>query len=184
MVTDRESSGSGGNAMRTIEAVVARARAAKDVGRTEEAYRLLGAALLDAPDDPLLLEELADVCMASGRPADALRHAGRSIAVDPVRAGPYTTVALVYDMLGQAAEAERHARTALVLAPEDPGVLVILASTLVGQGRAALREEARALLDDWDNALGKFVKVMPRDYRTALKLLEAERLEAASVAAE
>ncbi len=43
---------------------------------------------------------------------------------------------------------------------------------------------ARALLDDWDNALAKFVKVMPRDYRSALKLLEAERLEAASVAAE
>ena len=43
---------------------------------------------------------------------------------------------------------------------------------------------ARALLDDWDNALPKFVKVMPRDYRNALKQLEAERLDAASVAAE
>jgi glutamate synthase (NADPH/NADH) large chain len=43
---------------------------------------------------------------------------------------------------------------------------------------------ARDLLDDWDATLGKFVKVMPRDYRNALKLLEAERLEAASVAAE
>ncbi|MCB2076007.1 MAG: glutamate synthase subunit alpha, partial [Novosphingobium sp.] len=45
-------------------------------------------------------------------------------------------------------------------------------------------KRARALLDDWDNALAKFVKVMPRDYRNALKQLEAERLEAASVAAE
>ncbi|MCB2063384.1 MAG: glutamate synthase subunit alpha, partial [Novosphingobium sp.] len=45
-------------------------------------------------------------------------------------------------------------------------------------------KRARALLDDWDASLGKFVKVMPRDYRNALKLLEAERLEAASVAAE
>ena len=43
---------------------------------------------------------------------------------------------------------------------------------------------ARSLLDDWDNALPRFVKVMPRDYRNALKQLEAERLEAASVAAE
>jgi glutamate synthase (NADPH/NADH) large chain len=34
---------------------------------------------------------------------------------------------------------------------------------------------ARALLDDWDNALGKFVKVMPRDYARALKQIEAER---------
>ncbi len=45
-------------------------------------------------------------------------------------------------------------------------------------------KRARDLLDDWGNALSKFVKVMPRDYAKALKLLEAERLEAASVAAE
>jgi len=43
---------------------------------------------------------------------------------------------------------------------------------------------AADLLADWDNALPKFVKVMPRDYRRALEALEAERLEAASVAAE
>ncbi|GGB89454.1 glutamate synthase [Novosphingobium endophyticum] len=45
-------------------------------------------------------------------------------------------------------------------------------------------KRARALLDDWANTIGKFVKVMPRDYARALKQLEAERLEAASVAAE
>ena len=44
--------------------------------------------------------------------------------------------------------------------------------------------KAAQLLDDWDAALGKFVKVMPRDYARALQQLEAERLEAASVAAE
>jgi len=43
---------------------------------------------------------------------------------------------------------------------------------------------ARALLDDWGNALAKFVKVMPRDYAKALRQLEAEREEAATVAAE
>jgi glutamate synthase (NADPH/NADH) large chain len=43
---------------------------------------------------------------------------------------------------------------------------------------------ARALLDDWQTTLGKFVKVMPRDYRRALQQLEAERLVAASQAAE
>ena len=43
---------------------------------------------------------------------------------------------------------------------------------------------AKALLDDWDSALGKFVKVMPRDYRKALQALAEEREEAASVAAE
>ena len=44
--------------------------------------------------------------------------------------------------------------------------------------------KAEALLDNWDEALGKFVKIMPRDYKRALEMLEAERLEAESVAAE
>ncbi|MEM6856980.1 MAG: glutamate synthase large subunit [Pseudomonadota bacterium] len=43
---------------------------------------------------------------------------------------------------------------------------------------------AADLLADWDVALTRFVKVMPRDYKRALEMLEAERLEAASVAAE
>ena len=43
---------------------------------------------------------------------------------------------------------------------------------------------AAELLADWDAALAKFVKVMPRDYAKALKNLEAEREAAASVAAE
>jgi glutamate synthase (NADPH/NADH) large chain len=45
-------------------------------------------------------------------------------------------------------------------------------------------KRARALLDDWGSSVKHFVKVMPRDYARALRQLEAERLEAASVAAE
>lgn len=45
-------------------------------------------------------------------------------------------------------------------------------------------KRARALLDNFDEACAKFVKVMPKDYAKALKQLEAERREAASVAAE
>ena len=45
-------------------------------------------------------------------------------------------------------------------------------------------KRARALLDDFDTALSHFVRVMPRDYAKALQQLEAERREAASVAAE
>ena len=45
-------------------------------------------------------------------------------------------------------------------------------------------KRARAILDDWDGALKRFVKIMPRDYARALGQLEAERLAAASVAAE
>ncbi|MFZ9395830.1 MAG: glutamate synthase large subunit [Erythrobacter sp.] len=44
--------------------------------------------------------------------------------------------------------------------------------------------KAAALLDNFDSEVTKFVKVMPRDYKRALEQLEAERDEAASVAAE
>jgi glutamate synthase (NADPH/NADH) large chain len=43
---------------------------------------------------------------------------------------------------------------------------------------------ARALLDDWQAALGKFVKIVPKDYRRALTELRAERASANAVAAE
>jgi len=42
---------------------------------------------------------------------------------------------------------------------------------------------ARELLEDWDNALQGFVKVVPRDYKRAL-LQARERAAAKAVAAE
>jgi glutamate synthase (NADPH/NADH) large chain len=42
---------------------------------------------------------------------------------------------------------------------------------------------ARALLEDWEASLGKFVKVMPKDFRRALLELKAERQAAKAVAA-
>jgi glutamate synthase (NADPH/NADH) large chain len=43
--------------------------------------------------------------------------------------------------------------------------------------------QAGALLEDWEAALPRFVKVMPRDYARALRQIEADRL-AAAIAAE
>ncbi|EGD57678.1 glutamate synthase (NADH) large subunit [Novosphingobium nitrogenifigens DSM 19370] len=45
-------------------------------------------------------------------------------------------------------------------------------------------KRARDILDNWAEELPRFVKVMPRDYARALRQMEAERLAAASVAAE
>ena len=45
-------------------------------------------------------------------------------------------------------------------------------------------QRAADLLADWDSALTKFKKIMPRDYARALRQFEAEREEAAAVAAE
>jgi glutamate synthase (NADPH/NADH) large chain len=40
------------------------------------------------------------------------------------------------------------------------------------------------LLEDWDGALSRFIKVMPRDYKGALLDQRAEAIAAATVAAE
>jgi glutamate synthase (NADPH/NADH) large chain len=44
--------------------------------------------------------------------------------------------------------------------------------------------KARALLDNWDNALKSFVKVVPPEYRKALLDLRAEAAAPVTVAAE
>jgi glutamate synthase (NADPH/NADH) large chain len=41
-------------------------------------------------------------------------------------------------------------------------------------------ERARELLEDWDNTLTRFVKIMPKDARRALLALKAERQAAAA----
>jgi glutamate synthase (NADPH) large chain len=43
---------------------------------------------------------------------------------------------------------------------------------------------ARDLLEDWDNTVASFVKIVPTDYRRALLELQAERLAARTEAAE
>jgi glutamate synthase (NADPH/NADH) large chain len=43
---------------------------------------------------------------------------------------------------------------------------------------------ARRLLEDWDNTVASFVKVMPKDYRRALLELKAEAETAPAAAAE
>jgi glutamate synthase (NADPH) large chain len=43
---------------------------------------------------------------------------------------------------------------------------------------------ARELLEDWDNTLASFVKIVPTDYRRALLELQAEQLAARTEAAE
>ena len=45
-------------------------------------------------------------------------------------------------------------------------------------------DRARALLDDWETALSRFVKVMPLDYKRALLDLRTEAARGATVAAE
>ena len=45
-------------------------------------------------------------------------------------------------------------------------------------------KRARALLEDWDNAVKRFVKVMPKDYRKALLSQKGVKEPAKVVAAQ
>jgi glutamate synthase domain-containing protein 3 len=63
---------------------------------------------------------------------------------------------------------------------DDPEDVAELKALIEAHAEATGSERARAILDDWDAQLTKFVKVMPRDYKRALAELAAE---AAGVAA-
>src|SRR3546814_5868090 len=62
-----------------------------------------------------------------------------------------------------------------VLRHDAERLRVLLERHLLYTGSA----RAAALLDDWQNAVTRFVKVMPKDYRRALQDIEAEQLAAA-----
>ena len=55
--------------------------------------------------------------------------------------------------------------------------IVVLAAT-ARIGPVAARN---ILLDDWETSLGRFVRVMPRDYARALKKIEADLLVDAKI---
>src|SRR5437867_1971214 len=66
------------------------------------------------------------------------------------------------------------------------GVVVLLGDIRrnLAAGRSGGSARDRALLEDWDNTLRAFVKIVPQDYRRALLELKAEREAAQMAAAE
>ena len=95
-----------------------------------------------------------------------LGKVGRNFA-----AGMSGGIALVHDADGCFAE-QCNMASVTVGPVEDPAQL----KTLVEAHRARTgSERATALLGDWDRALGKFLLVMPVDYRRALEALSAKQ---------
>ena len=62
----------------------------------------------------------------------------------------------------------------------DPGDVNELRTLIEEHVAATGSLRARAILDDWDQQLGSFIKVMPRDYKRALSELAAETAAAAA----
>jgi glutamate synthase (NADPH/NADH) large chain len=99
--------------------------------------------------------ELGPVEPASGAGDDPMRPSQRSISVENNGMG---------DMLRFDAERLK--------------ILIERHQLRTGSARAA------EILNNWDQALGSFVKVMPTDYKNALAELATQRATAAAVAAE
>ncbi|MCP2316794.1 Tfp pilus assembly protein PilF [Nocardia amikacinitolerans] len=134
--------------MRTAWEAVTRARAARDLERLPEARRILGEALAAAPEDPLMLAELADIEYRLDEHVAALSHARAAIAADPDRIDAYLTAALVQHSEDERDEALRYARTAVRIAPHSVSALLTLARIIVGgQMTDSLRAEARTALE-------------------------------------
>ncbi|MGV9614160.1 tetratricopeptide repeat protein [Nocardia xishanensis] len=133
--------------MRTVWESVTRARAARDLDRLPEARRILGEALATAPEDPLLLAEVADIEFVLDDHVAALSHARAAIAADPKRVDAYLTAALVQHIEGEQDEALQYARAAVEIAPHDVSALLTLAQVIVGGPKTdESRAEARMAL--------------------------------------
>lgn len=75
---------------------------AQEPGRAEQVVR---AGLRLAPDDPVLLEQLGEVCAATDRPEEALGYWRRVFELDPDRIDPHYSAAFLLERQGQVAEA-------------------------------------------------------------------------------
>ncbi|MFD9549698.1 tetratricopeptide repeat protein [Nocardia salmonicida] len=110
-----------------VQGALERARVAKEIGRIEEARRILGTALVDAPDDPRVLVALADIAYDLDEYDDTVRFAGQALHADPDSARAHQLVAMTYPMREEWDLALEHGHTAARLRPHDAGTLLLLA---------------------------------------------------------
>lgn len=128
-----------------VQAALERARVAKEIGRIEEARRILGTALLAAPDDPRVLVALADIAYDLDEYDDTVRFAGRVLLADPDSDRAHILVAMAYSMRDEWDLALEHGYTAARLRPHDAATLLLLA-LLHTSGPHKDKDRARAAL--------------------------------------
>ncbi|MEU4705748.1 tetratricopeptide repeat protein [Nocardia salmonicida] len=130
-----------------VQAALERARAAQAIGRLEQARRILGTALANAPDDPRVLVALADIAYDLDQFDDTVRFAGQALQADPDSARAHQLVAMAYPMREEWDLALEHGHTAARLRPHDAGTLLLLA-WLYSNGPRKDPDRARAAVVD------------------------------------
>ncbi|MFD4443301.1 tetratricopeptide repeat protein [Nocardia sp. NPDC058519] len=128
-----------------VQVALERARVAQEIGRIEEARRILGTALLEAPDDPRVLVALADIAYDLDEYDDALCFAGQALLADPDSDRAHVLVAMAYSMREEWDLALEHGYTAARLRPHDAATLLLLA-LLHTSGPRKDKDRARAAL--------------------------------------
>ncbi|MFM1748079.1 MAG: hypothetical protein RLZZ188_1745 [Verrucomicrobiota bacterium] len=163
-----------------LETALLLARIRSISGNSEEAERILVAAIGRHEGSPVAHYALALLRHTSGRDALALTSARRALELQPRSAAAALLVAKLLERQGDTEAARAAYETVLTLKPDDPGVLTALASLLLlapsepvraralAERAYALRPEAPAIA----GALGSVLRAAGEEVR-ALPLLRA-----------
>ncbi|MCA2208228.1 tetratricopeptide repeat protein [Nocardia rosealba] len=139
----------------TVEGALERARAARRIGRVEEARRVLGTALAQAHDDPDVLVELAGIAYDSLEFDKAPDYARQAAVGDPESAGAHEMIAKASAARGDWDTAFAHGDIVVRLFPDEAFSWLLLAWL---RAFGAPRDEAGARA-----ALSEAIALSPED---------------------
>jgi tetratricopeptide (TPR) repeat protein len=125
-------------------AELSRAAAMIELGRYDDAARLLAVAVAAQPDRARAWSLLSRAHLGASRPGEALAAARRAIAADPADHWPFRLASTALVSLGRGAEALAEALEARRLAPDVWRSHVCLAQAAIAAGEQALAAEAAA----------------------------------------
>ncbi len=112
------------------------ARLQRQLGRPDEAERLVRRALKREPQRADLQSFLADLFIREDRMEDALGCLRQAVELDPKIAGSYRRLGMVLDRLGQREEARQAFATAIRQAPDNAMARLLLGRLELDQGHA------------------------------------------------
>lgn len=156
---------------------IARAHAAVDVGRHEEAVRLAALAVAQMPNDPEAYRALGRALSAAGKNQEALEALASGLAIDPDDVNLHLLRSHVLALVGRYADALKEADEAAHLDPNESVVHLARGLRLEALDRI---DEARAAYDqslkfDPDDAVTLFQRgslELPNKPKKALPFLE------------